>query len=209
MSKGYIRGGRGSNSGITSNNESVEYYVSGDGMFINQYLRGNVGSDFGELSQNEKQYLKDLDKATSEKLGEPQTVYRSLDAGVLFNGITSSEYNSLKNNLVYGDNQKYTVDVSNKAKSKLIQKYNEKGFMSTTTSRSYADDFGGFTGSDMPVVARIKTSKNTKGVNIGKKYPALEKRMQQKEVLLGRNQTGKITNLYGKNGNIYVDIEME
>lgn len=63
-------GGRGKDSargaGAGKPNDATEYYVSGDGMWINQYLRGR--GDFGELTESEKQYLSDLDKATNGKI---------------------------------------------------------------------------------------------------------------------------------------------
>ena len=193
---------------MNNTNEALEYYISGEGMFVNQALRGNVGSDFGELSDSEKEFIKDLDAVTKNKLGAEQILYRSIDASVLFNNLSTSEYQALIDNLAYNDNQAYTKRIAESGMKKLKSSYNEKGFMSTTTSREYAEDFRDFTGAENPVVMRIKTSKNTKGVNIGKKYPALERRMQQKEVLLGRNQSGKIKRVYGKNGTLYVDIDM-
>ena len=61
-------GGRGATSsgGGGMPNDATEQYVSGEGMWINQYLRGR--GNFGELSDSEKEYLRDLDKATNGKI---------------------------------------------------------------------------------------------------------------------------------------------
>ena len=60
-------GGRGASSSIVSKSslEAVEHYVSGDGMWINQYLRGR---DEFELTQNEKRYLNDLEKSNQRSI---------------------------------------------------------------------------------------------------------------------------------------------
>ena len=209
-------GGRGASSsgakGMGKPNNATEYYVSGEGMWINQYLRGN--GDFGELTDGEKQYLKDLDKATNGKV-EQDTLYRSVDATAIFGDISDTEYENMRTVLIYGKDSlgkgQYADSIRNKVDNtinKTIGKtQTEKGYMSTTTSKSIAEEFGGFTGSDKPVVMNIKTSKKTRGVDLS----GYDKNTSdpQKEVLLARNQSYKITNIYGKNGNINVDIELE
>lgn len=53
LKRGESMGGRGASSSIISKSslEAVEHYVSGEGMWINQYLRGREEYD---LTQNEK-----------------------------------------------------------------------------------------------------------------------------------------------------------
>ena len=209
-------GGKGSLSngalGTGKPNDATEYYVSGEGMWINQYLRGN--GDFGELTESEKQYLKDLDKATNGKISN-DTLYRSVDASAIFGNMSETDYENLRTALVYGKDSlgkgQYADGIRQKVDgiiNRTIGKaQTEKGYMSTTTSKSIAEEFGGFTGSDKPIVMNIKTNKNTKGVNLS----GYDKNAStpQKEVLLARGQSYKVTNIYGKNGNIYVDVEMD
>jgi len=72
--------------------------------------------------------------------------------------------------------------------------------MSTTKSKKIADEWGGFSGSSMPVVMRISANKKTKGVDLSKH------KMGQKEILLKRGVQYKIKKIYGSNGQIYVDV---
>jgi hypothetical protein len=209
-------GGRGASSsavkGAGKPNDATEYYVSGEGMWINQYLRGN--GEFGDLSEGEKQYLKDLDKATNGKISA-DTLYRSVDATAIFGDMSETDYENLRTALIYGKDSfgkgQYADGIRQKIDgivNKTIGKtQTEKGFMSTTTSKSIAEEFGGFTGSDKPIVMNIKTNKKTRGVDLS----GYDKNTSdpQKETLLARNQTYKITNIYGKNGNINVDIELK
>ena len=204
-------GGRGASSSIKSGgagkpNEATEYYVSGDGMWINQYLRGK--GDFGELSDNEKQYLKDLDKATSGKIKEDK-LYRNVDASAIFGDMSDMEYDDLVSRLVYGDNSKFIKNNTDKFLNEKGKTVTEKGFMSTTKDPKIAEDWGGFTGSSKPVVMEIKTGKNTKGVDVSRYDKNVSKDQAQKEVLLGRNQSYKVDNITAKNGKIYVQVTMK
>ena len=139
-------GGRGASSslggGIGQPNDATEYYVSGEGMWINDYLRGRVTSDFGDLTDGERRYLADLDRATNGTVNE-DTLYRSVDAQSIFGNMSDSEYDSLSSYLLYGkesfgkgaeaDRIKSTVEkMLNDALGKT---YTENGFMSTTTDR--------------------------------------------------------------------------
>lgn len=212
-------GGRGasSSSGVGGGgkpNEATEYYVSGDGQWINQYLRGR--GDFGELSANEKQYLKDLDRATNGKIKDSE-LYRSVDASAIFGNMSQMDYENLHQYLVngsssfgkgnYADGIRNNMNnIINNAKGKNIT---EKGFMSTTSDKSVAENWGDFTGSTKPVVMKIKTSKNTKGVNLSNYDKNVSKGEAQKERLLARNQTYKVDNVTSRNGKIYVDVSMK
>ena len=81
----------GSRSGAAAQDRALEEYVSGEGMWINQYLRGN--GDFGELTPAEKQYLADLEKATSQQLGKDYDLYRAADARAVFGNISERGIN--------------------------------------------------------------------------------------------------------------------
>lgn len=201
------RGASSSRSGSGKPNEATEHYVSGEGMWINQYLRGQ--GDFGELSNLEKEYLKDLDKATNGKI-KNDTLYRNVDASAIFGDISQNDYELLKEKIIYNENNKYTNATSDKYLKNIIGKsVKEKGFMSTTKDEKIANDFDGYTGSSKPIIMKIKTSKNTKGVDLSRYDKNVSKGDAQKEVLLARKQQGKITNVYSKNGHIYVDFNME
>lgn len=208
-------GGRGASSSLVSKSsmEAVEHYVSGDGMWINQYLRGKEEYD---LTANEKRYLNDLEKATNEALGESQTLYRSVDASAIFGDMDTFEFDDFKSEVVYGafskDKGNYAQSLAKKYKDKATsvigKKITEKGFMSTTKDYATARDWNGFTGSSKEVVMEIKTNKSTRGVNLGKKMSSLNKRMGQHEVLLKNSQSYTINNVSSKDGKIYVQVSM-
>lgn len=216
--------GRGS-SGIGANttsgsglngkpNDATEYYVSGDGMWINQFLRGEDG--FGELSESEKQYLKDLDTATNGKITD-EVLYRSVDAQAIFGSMSDSDYDNLRQLVLYGENAfgkgSYAESIKRDVKSRIGRAEGktipEKGFMSTTSEASVAEEWGGFSGSDKPIVMRMKTGKNTRGVNLSSYDKKVSADNAQHERLLARNQKYKVLKVYGKNGHIYVDVILE
>ena len=85
----------------------------------------------------------------------------------------------------------------------------EKGFMSTTADKRVAEDWGDFSGSENPVVMRIKTSPNTKGVNLSSYDKNVSSDQAQKERLLARGQSYEVNKVYAENGNIYVDVTMK
>ena len=195
--------GMGSRSGAAAQDRALEEYVSGEGMWINQYLRGN--GDFGELTPAEKQYLADLEKATSQQLGNDYDLYRAADARAVFGNISEQEYNALVSTHVYGAKDKYYQKYVESAMAKTGGVKTEKGFMSTTTSQSVAEGWGGYTGADHPIVMKFKAPRTTKGKNL-KKFDI--KGDEQHEVLLGKGQKFKVGKVYGKNGNLYVDVKL-
>lgn len=209
-------GGRGASSSMVSKSslEAVEHYVSGDGMWINQYLRGKEEYD---LSQNEKRYLNDLEKATNEMLGDSQVLYRSVDASSIFGEMDTFEFDDFRNEIIHNgfskDKGSYAQSLAKKYKnmatSVVGKKITEKGFMSTTKDYTTARDWNGFTGSSKEVVLEIKTKKTTKGVNLGKKMSSLNKRMGQNEVLLKNNQSYTVNNVSSRDGKIYIQVSME
>ena len=195
--------GMGSRSAAAAQDRALEEYVSGEGMWINQYLRGN--GDFGELTPAEKQYLADLEKATSQQLGKDYDLYRAADARAVFGNISEQEYNALVSTHVYGAKDKYYQKYVESAMAKTGGVKTEKGFMSTTTSQSVAEGWGGYTGADHPIVMKFKAPRTTKGKNL-KKFDI--KGDAQHEVLLGKGQKFKVGKVYGKNGNLYVDVKL-
>ncbi len=209
-----IGSGNSAGGGSGKPNDATEFYVSGDGMWINQYLRGQEG--FGELSESEKQYLKDLDKATDGKITD-EVLYRSVDAQAVFGSMSDSDYDNLRQQVLYGENAfgkgKYADGIRQQVNSRIGRTegktITEKGFMSTTSEASVAEDWGGFSGSDKPIVMRMKPSKNTRGVNLSSYDKNVSADSAQHERLLARNQKYKVKKVYGKNGHIYVDVDMD
>ena len=208
-------GGRGASSSIAKGNgagkpnDATEYYVSGDGMYINNALR-----EGRELDAEEKQLVKDLDLATNGSVKQDD-LYRSVDAKAIFGDMNWQDYDNLVSLLGYGeqsfDKGSYSQNQLSKAKNILNKtkgkEITEKGYMSTSKDESIASDWGGFSGSEMPVVMHLKNTKGAKGVDVS----VYDKNTSspQKEVLLGRNQKYKIDNISYKNGNIYVDATLK
>lgn len=182
----------------SSSNRALEEYVSGEGMWINSWLRN--GNNFHNAS--DRKYLNDLDRATSKSLKEMQ-LFRSVDASSIFEGIDSSGYDALQNVIAYGGTQKYYQKiVDDILKTKIGTIKTEKGFMSTTTSRKVAEEWGGFSGSKMPIILKINSPRGVKGADLSRH------RMKQNEILLKRNLKYKIGKIYGHNGQIYVDVNI-
>lgn len=182
-------------------NDATEYYVSGDGMWINQYLRG-LG-DFGELTADERKYLAELDEATSGKI-KPQTVYRSVDASAVFGDMSQMEYENLRDALIYKDKSAPAQQALAKAERAKGETITEKGFMSTTKDRELAVDWDDFTGSDKPVVLELETAPNTKGVDLSIYDKNVDADEAQNELLLARNQKWKLDSIGAQDGSIYV-----
>lgn len=189
-------------------NKYIESYVSGDIMYINNFLRKNQ-----KLDQDEENWLKELDEATQYDIKE-NILYRSVDAKSIFDNINWQDYDNLKQYLGYGtesyDKGTYSQNLLNKAKKLLAdikgKEKQEKGFMSTTKDQDIALNWGGYSGSEMPMVLEIKTNPNTKGYDVSKFYEIDGD--EQKEVLLSRNQKYKINDIGWKNGNIYAKVEL-
>jgi hypothetical protein len=194
-------------------NSATEYYVSGDGMWINQYLRGR--GDFGDLTESEEQFLKDLDTATDGNV-KIDTLYRSVDASAIFGNISDVDYTNLSTALNYGGDTfgkgAYADGVRDKV-NKIIsntegKSITEKGFMSTTKDKDIAMEFGDFTGSEMPIVMKIDTGGNAHGVDVSIYDKNVDESEKQEEVLLARNQSYIVERIYSEDHNICVDVKL-
>lgn len=212
------RGASSSNNITQSQLDAIEYYVSGEGMWINQYLRGR--GDFGELSQNEKDFLNDLEKITNSDTIKEDTLYRTVDASAIFGDMTDSEFDDFRSEIIYNSfskakgsySQGIAKNINNRINNAIGKTYNEKGFMSTTKSLNIAENNMYTFGSQKPVIMEIKNTRGTKGrdvmKNASQRLKNVEKSDPQKEVLLARNKKYKIDSVSNKNGNIYVKARL-
>lgn len=181
--------------------DALEYYVSGDGMYINQMLRGKMDEPMTDM---EKQLVNDLDGATSAPVGENKTLYRSVDAEAVFGKISDIQYENLVSSVVYGVKDKLVAkDAETLLKGATGKTITEKGFMSTTTDLEIATEWGGFTGSSKPIVLELTTSKKTTGADLTNHH------MEQSEVLLSRGQKYTVDGISAKNGQIYVKCRLD
>lgn len=173
--------------------DAVEYYVSGDGMYINDYLRdrNNPVERMGEMTDFDKETVKHLESATDREHGYNK-LYRCVDADAIFDNISDMDWEYIQGNLGYGQNNPRAKELIDGIKDKVIT---DKGFMSTTKDYDIAADFLDFTGADHPLVIEFDDAKNVKGFDLGKFMPDLDSRMEQKEVLLHNNISYKIKDI--------------
>ena len=186
--------------------EAIEWYVSGDGMWINQYLRGRMPKDM-QVSKEEQVLIDALEQATDKPLPKSiKTLWRSVDVSAVFGEMSLGQKEDLRDLLVYG--------VSNKMQSRvdatLGKVIPEKGFMSTTKDKSVAEEFEYFTGADVPMVLKFDTTKTTvKGKDL-KDFDLEDD--PQKEVLLHPNVKYKVNSIgtgeYEEGGK-YILVEAE
>ena len=196
--------------------EAIEWYVSGDGMWINQYLRGRT--DGMTLTEGEKTLMKALEKATDQPLPKGFNngkLWRSVDASAIFNNMTELELSQLYDHIIYGNYDKgdYSQGIK-KRMDKAIENVEgatiiEKGFMSTTKLQSVAEDWGDLTGAEVPVVIEFDTTKTSiKGKEVDQKFEIDED--IQAEVLLHPNAKYKVTGIgkgyYDDNEGAYIKV---
>lgn len=210
----FAGGSAGGSGGATSDEiDALEWYVSGEGMFINNVLRGiNQELTENDLTPQEKEALKNLDNLTNRETVGETTLYRTVDATAIFAGITSQEYEALRNNIIYGDTEKYYQQFVDSALGKMKSKFTDKGFVSTTKDLSIAEDNAYFFGSDMPVMLEIKTNKKTKGIDVNKyankQMKEAEASDPQKEVLLSRNNNFNVNKKIEKTKQGFLKISL-
>lgn len=187
-------------------NEAIEEYVSGDGMWINNKLRG-IGeiADY-PLSEDDKIYLEKLDQATQSQIVKEKTLYRSVDISSIIGDISDSEYDDLKSAYIYNNKSKPAQEVINKYLKNIEGKeIVDKGFISTTKSKDIALDFQDFTGSSKPCVIEFNVPKGIKGIDL-KDFDIAD--MEQKEVLLARGQKFVIKEVSQEQGQFYFKADL-
>lgn len=188
--------------------DAVEWYVSGDGQYINQLLRGRVADPMRDY---EREAVEALDRATDRTV-EVDTLWRSVDASALFGRISDRSFEQMEDLLVYGEGSLEGVSADSvraRLDSIVGKSFTDSGFMSTTKDMQLALDWRDFTGSDHPVVLEIKTGGSAKGLDLGRELPDLEARMEQDEVLLARGSRYRITGYRAEQGQIVFEVELE
>ena len=190
-------------------NDAVDYYVSGDGMWINKYLRDpeQFAKDGGTVSKEDKQIIAELDKETTSTPVTEKKLYRAVDASSIFGNISDGDFDDLVAHVVYGNNDKLIANKAgllvNRAENKQIT---EKGFMSTTKDKEIADNWDGFTGSNKEVILELDIPDGMTGKDLAAYDVEGE---EQKEVLLPRNLDyfiKKVTT--NENGKILVQAQI-
>nr|DAT47410.1 MAG TPA: ADP-ribosyltransferase exoenzyme [Caudoviricetes sp.] len=194
----------------SKSNEALDKYISGDAMWLNNYLRGR--GDFGELSREEQRMLDELTAVTKlAKVGE-RTLWRSVDARAIFGDMTDGEFEDLAGRILYGDNNKFVMEKTQRFMDVVGKEITEKGFMSTTKSKDVAQAWGDYSGSRPPVLMKIRTTANTRGVDVEKYTLAhnaeVEQSQAQKEILLRRDQRYKVVGIKELDGQICVEVEL-
>lgn len=195
--------------------KAIEYYVSGEGMYLNDYLRDrdNPIERMGNMTDFDKKVIKDLDEALDNPIGKDMTLYRNVDASAIFGDMSYGEYDDMRSEMLYGnfskDKGSYSQfklkTINDKLNSKIGKTIEDKGFMSTTKSYEVARDWGDFTGSDKPIVLELKTPKTIKGRDL---VDFDIEGDEQKEILLARGVKYKVTGIEARDGNIYVKADV-
>lgn len=188
--------------------EAIEYYVGGDGMWINQHMRGRMG---GQLSPFEQDFLKQLKSATDRPLpADIHTLYRAVDARAIFgDGFSMDDWEDLNTALKYNtgltaSRKQWVQSLLSRTNGKTIV---EKGFMSTSKSYDLVVDWGDFTGSDMSLVLEFDNiPKGIKGADL-KAFDV--EGNEQLEVLLAPNTEYEVESITAKDGNIFVKAKLK
>ena len=198
-----------SNDTAETKNDAVDYYVSGDGMWINKYLRDpeQFAKEGGNVTEEEKQIIAELDKETTSTPVTDKKLYRAVDASAIFGNISDGDFDDLIAHVVYGNNDKLIVNKAtvliNRAENSQIT---EPGFMSTTKDKEIAENWDGFTGSNKEVVLELDIPDGMTGKDLAAYDVEGE---EQKEVLLPRNTDYFIKKItQGENGKILVQAQV-
>lgn len=203
----------------TLEDEAIEWYVSGEGMWINQYLRGRID---GDLMDGEKELLNALEKATDNPLPKGFNngkLWRSVDASAIFTNMGELELSQLSDHILHGDGIYSKGEYSQGIKRRMEKAISdtegktitELGFMSTTKSKSVAEEWGYFTDATVPMVIEFDTTKaSIKGKEIDQKFEIDDE--PQQEVLLHPKTKYKINSIekgYSDEAGTFIKINAE
>jgi uncharacterized protein with gpF-like domain len=168
--------------------DSVEWYVSGEGQWINQYLRNPV--DYGTLTNEEKSQLQLLESATEKQEITDNVLYRAVDAQAVFGEMSDLEFENLKAALIYGDTSKQALAALERANKMVGKEVKEKGFMSTTRDFEVAAGWNGYTGSAKDIVLNIVNPSGVRGFDVEEFFEVEGE--EQREVLLEKGLTYRV-----------------
>lgn len=171
--------------------DAIEWYVSGVGQWINQYLRNP--DDFGELSDNENELLELMTAATERQTVQDEVLYRAVDAQAVFGRMSDMDFENLRSAVVYGDTSRQAQSMLERAESKIGEVVTEDGFMSTTRDPEVAYYWDGYTGSTKDITLELTVPEGIHGFDVENMFEVDEE--QQREVLLERGLSYKITNV--------------
>ena len=187
---------------------AFEYYVSGEGMYINDHLAGRFEKNGGTWTKEDEEILRLLDEGTSD-IVKQKTLYRSVDASAVFGEMSDIEFGNLESYIVYGADsipkreqiryKQWLKDVDGKT-------LEEPRLMSTTTKKQTALDWGGFSGSSKPIVIEFDVPEGTRGADL-KRFD--EPDDPQDEVLLHRGQKYTIKSISSEGGSIYIKAKIK
>lgn len=167
--------------------DMLEWYVSGDGMYINNALRGI--SDV-KLTSEEMQKVKTLDNAIAKNVVENKELYRAVDASAVFGNMSATQYDELRSALLYGAETNTQKQVLEKAEKAIGKDIVDDGFLSTTTDKDTALNWGDFTGSEKPITIVFDVGEGIHGADLS--FLDIED-AEQNEVLLERGLTYAMT----------------
>lgn len=189
MNGGLYNMGRSQLANMTqAQRDALMFYSNGNGMLMNDYLRG--GSEYRSYG---KEFADDIRQNTA-------TAVRALNWASL-----PKEVNTLRGASIneLGDLFRQTPGARSDP-SKLVGKtYTNKGMLSTTTERSYAEEYTTSMGARNGVMFHANFKKGAKAVYID---PLHGKRVEN-EVLGAPNRGFKITRAYhDKNGLLHVHM---
>ena len=203
-------GQAGSGARYGKTNEYTDYYVQ-DGYWINNILRSGE-----QLFENDKEYIKGLDEATTGTVTE-DTLYRVVDASTIFEGIDDFDYADLRAHILLGD-EAYDNGAYSQNKKKIAQerinsvigkKLIDKGFMSTTTDEATAnhkmhDDTHGRN----KIILKLTGTKGAKGADLSGYDKKNNFETIEKETLLARGYGYEYKKIYAKNKEVYVEARL-
>lgn len=191
--------------------DALKYYQE-DGYYINAALRNDR-----ELDDKEKEYVRLLDKATSTKNVEHDTLYRVVDPQVVFGKLNELDVDNLRAHLLFGDavydRGAYSQGIKKRMESivenAMGKEKLEKGFMSTTydydeamhkiTDQTHSNSIG--------IVLKIDNARKLKGTEI-----AGSEDFDEKEILLKRGYHYKFKNvkrvMKGQFPQVFIECEV-
>lgn len=188
---------------------ALEYYVSGDGMYINKWLRDPEGfrKAGGRWTDHDSEFLAAMDVGTQDVVTE-KVLYRSVDASAVFGDMTVAEWEEMTDYLLYGEAAVPKVKASAIRKRLDVKgkEITEPGFMSTTKDRELAMDWEDFTGSEKPIVLELDVPEGIRGKDMAKFEIEGD---EQFEVLLARGQRYEVTEVRIEKGTVVVRCKLE